>query len=188
MSSNKSTTELHRGLEERHITLMSLGAAIGVGLFLGSGKAIQLAGPGILLAYAFSGLVMFFIMRALGEMAIQKTGCRFIQQVCQRISGAAARFLDRMELLVSLDRDMYGGNNCCRCLYGVLVPGRPSLDLGTCRSCHHDHSEFPCCQSVWGTGVLVCPDQNCNHYLYDLYWPWNDCLRYREWRNRDRDP
>lgn len=64
--------ELQRGLEQRHITLMSLGAAIGVGLFLGSASAIKLAGPGILLGYAFSGLIMFFIMRALGEMAIQK--------------------------------------------------------------------------------------------------------------------
>jgi amino acid transporter, AAT family len=64
--------ELQRGLEQRHITLMSLGAAIGVGLFLGSASAIKLAGPGILLGYAFSGMIMFFIMRALGEMAIQK--------------------------------------------------------------------------------------------------------------------
>ncbi|MGG3560202.1 alanine permease AlaP [Neobacillus rhizosphaerae] len=72
MSNNTHGKELHRGLEERHITLMSLGAAIGVGLFLGSATAIKMAGPGILLGYAFSGLIMFFIMRALGEMAIQK--------------------------------------------------------------------------------------------------------------------
>ncbi|PLR96865.1 alanine permease AlaP [Bacillus sp. T33-2] len=72
MQKTNSGTQLHRGLEERHITLMSLGAAIGVGLFLGSASAIKLAGPGILLGYAFSGLIMFFIMRALGEMAIQK--------------------------------------------------------------------------------------------------------------------
>ncbi|MGJ7910199.1 alanine permease AlaP [Neobacillus sp. LXY-1] len=72
MSNGNNGKELHRGLEERHITLMSLGAAIGVGLFLGSATAIKLAGPGILLAYAFSGMIMFFIMRALGEMAIQK--------------------------------------------------------------------------------------------------------------------
>ncbi|MGJ7919483.1 amino acid permease [Neobacillus sp. LXY-4] len=64
--------QLHRGLEQRHITLMSLGAAIGVGLFLGSASAIKLAGPGIILGYAFAGMIMFFIMRALGEMAIQK--------------------------------------------------------------------------------------------------------------------
>ncbi|MGD6816403.1 amino acid permease [Metabacillus sp. 84] len=69
---NQQNNELKRGLEERHITLMSLGAAIGVGLFLGSAAAIELAGPGILLAYAFAGMIMFFIMRALGEMAIQK--------------------------------------------------------------------------------------------------------------------
>ncbi|AZB41018.1 amino acid permease [Bacillus sp. FJAT-42376] len=69
---NQQNNELKRGLEQRHITLMSLGAAIGVGLFLGSAAAIELAGPGILLAYAFAGMIMFFIMRALGEMAIQK--------------------------------------------------------------------------------------------------------------------
>ncbi|MGG3467270.1 alanine permease AlaP [Neobacillus pocheonensis] len=72
MSKNTHGKELHRGLEERHITLMSLGAAIGVGLFLGSASAIKMAGPGILIGYAFSGMIMFFIMRALGEMAIQK--------------------------------------------------------------------------------------------------------------------
>ncbi|MGG5252579.1 amino acid permease [Neobacillus sp. SM06] len=72
MRKNTPEKELHRGLEERHITLMSLGAAIGVGLFLGSATAIKMAGPGILLGYAFAGLIMFFIMRALGEMAIQK--------------------------------------------------------------------------------------------------------------------
>jgi amino acid transporter, AAT family len=72
MSNNTHGKELHRGLEERHIALMSLGACIGVGLFLGSATAIKMAGPGILVAYGFAGLIMFFIMRALGEMAIQK--------------------------------------------------------------------------------------------------------------------
>ncbi|EIT84396.1 amino acid permease-associated protein [Fictibacillus macauensis ZFHKF-1] len=66
----KQQEELQRGLESRHITLMSLGAAIGVGLFLGSGKAIDLAGPSILIGYAVAGAVMFLIMRSLGEMAI----------------------------------------------------------------------------------------------------------------------
>lgn len=69
-SVKQNDAQLQRGLEERHITLMSLGAAIGVGLFLGSASAIKLAGPGILLAYGIGGLIMFFIMRALGEMAI----------------------------------------------------------------------------------------------------------------------
>ncbi|MEK4487048.1 amino acid permease [Psychrobacillus sp. FSL H8-0484] len=62
--------QLQRGLEQRHITLMSLGAAIGVGLFLGSATAIQLAGPAILISYIVGGLAIFIIMRALGEMAV----------------------------------------------------------------------------------------------------------------------
>ncbi|MDF2566132.1 MAG: amino acid permease-associated region, partial [Massilibacillus sp.] len=33
--------ELHRGLKERHIQLIALGGAIGVGLFLGSAAAIR---------------------------------------------------------------------------------------------------------------------------------------------------
>ncbi|AFQ50649.1 amino acid permease [Burkholderia cepacia] len=62
--------QLHRGLEERHINLMALGATIGVGLFLGSATAIRTAGPAILLTYLLGGIAIFLIMRALGEMAI----------------------------------------------------------------------------------------------------------------------
>ncbi|MGZ2746704.1 amino acid permease [Burkholderia stagnalis] len=61
---------LHRGLEERHINLMALGTAIGVGLFLGSASAITTAGPAILASYALAGVAIFVIMRALGEMAV----------------------------------------------------------------------------------------------------------------------
>jgi AAT family amino acid transporter len=63
---------LNRGLKQRHITLMSLGSASGVGLFLGSASAIKLAGPSILIGYIIAGLAIFFIMRALGEMAIEQ--------------------------------------------------------------------------------------------------------------------
>ncbi|EKS9795327.1 MULTISPECIES: amino acid permease [Burkholderia] len=65
-----SGDDLHRGLEERHVSLMALGAAIGVGLFLGSATAIKLAGPAILISYVVCGLAIFVIMRALGEMAV----------------------------------------------------------------------------------------------------------------------
>jgi amino acid transporter, AAT family len=61
-----------RGLKDRHIQLIALGGAIGVGLFLGSAKAIQSTGPGILLAYAIGGLMIFFIARALGELLLYR--------------------------------------------------------------------------------------------------------------------
>src|SRR2546421_3870086 len=52
----------------RHIQLIAFGGTIGVGLFLGSAKAIHNAGPGLLLAYGLGGVAIFFIMRALGEL------------------------------------------------------------------------------------------------------------------------
>ena len=63
--------DLERGLEERHIQLMALGGAIGVGLFLGSASAIKTAGPSLLLAYAIGGFILFIIVRALGVMAVE---------------------------------------------------------------------------------------------------------------------
>ena len=59
--------DFHRGLKERHIQMIAIGGAIGVGLFLGSAKAIQQAGPSLVLAYAVAGVVIFLIMRALGD-------------------------------------------------------------------------------------------------------------------------
>lgn len=64
--------ELHRGLENRHIQLIALGGAIGVGLFLGSARAISKAGPALVVTYALAGLAVFFIMRALGELLLHR--------------------------------------------------------------------------------------------------------------------
>lgn len=67
---NALQEELHRGLEERHIQLIALGGAIGVGLFLGAGAAIKTAGPSLILVYFLAGIIMYYIMRALGEVTV----------------------------------------------------------------------------------------------------------------------
>ncbi|MEQ8199644.1 MAG: amino acid permease [Clostridiaceae bacterium] len=61
---------LSRGLKNRHVQLLAIGGAIGTGLFLGSGRSINLAGPSILFAYMITGVICFFIMRALGELLL----------------------------------------------------------------------------------------------------------------------
>lgn len=67
MSENQN---LSRGLKNRHVQLLAIGGAIGTGLFLGSGRSIHLAGPSILFAYMITGIICFFIMRALGELLL----------------------------------------------------------------------------------------------------------------------
>ncbi|MHA6481748.1 amino acid permease [Paenibacillus sp. strain BS8-2] len=62
--------QLVRGLKARHMTMIALGGSIGTGLFLASGGAIHTAGAGgALLAYAAIGLMVYFLMTSLGEMA-----------------------------------------------------------------------------------------------------------------------
>jgi lysine-specific permease len=61
---------LQRGLKARHLTMISIGGSIGTGLFLASGASISEAGPGgALLAYGLIGLMVYFLMTSLGEMA-----------------------------------------------------------------------------------------------------------------------
>jgi len=83
---------LHQGLQQRHIVLMSLGCAIGVGLFLGSSSAIELAGPGVIMAYAIGGFFMYFIMRALGEMAVHDPSAGSFSLYARNYLGPVAGF------------------------------------------------------------------------------------------------
>ncbi|MDN7245456.1 amino acid permease [Planococcus shenhongbingii] len=63
-----ANNEMKRGLEARHIQMIALGGTIGVGLFMGSASTIKWTGPSVMLAYAITGVFIFLIMRAMGEM------------------------------------------------------------------------------------------------------------------------
>lgn len=71
-SGTEASEGYQRGLGNRQIQMIAIGGAIGTGLFLGAGKAISKAGPSLILGYAIAGLVIFFIMRALGELLMYR--------------------------------------------------------------------------------------------------------------------
>jgi amino acid transporter, AAT family len=85
--------ELHRGLKERHIQMIAIGGAIGVGLFLGSASAIQKAGPSLLLSYVVAGVVIFLIMRALGELLLYRPVSGAFATYAEEFVGAWAGFV-----------------------------------------------------------------------------------------------
>ncbi len=62
--------ELRRDLKSRHLAMIAIGGSIGTGLFVASGATIAEAGPGgALLSYALIGLMVYFLMTSLGELA-----------------------------------------------------------------------------------------------------------------------
>jgi GABA permease len=67
-------TRLAHSLQPRHVAMISFGGIIGAGLFIGSSGAIHIGGPGVALTYGACGLLVFLIMRMLGEMAVANPG------------------------------------------------------------------------------------------------------------------
>lgn len=63
-------TKLKKQLSSRHITMLALGGAIGAGLFKGSGEAIGIAGPSVLIAFLIGGCVLFIVMNGLGKLVL----------------------------------------------------------------------------------------------------------------------
>lgn len=93
MSTLHHESQLKRELSSRHIQLIALGGSIGVGLFYGSSSTIQMAGPSVLLAYLIGGLVIFTIMRALGEMAVAEPVSGSFSTYANKYLGHFAGFL-----------------------------------------------------------------------------------------------
>ena len=61
---------LHRGLTQPQLTMIGIGGAIGTGLFYGSGFAVGMAGPGVIISYLIAAVTALIMMGALAEMAV----------------------------------------------------------------------------------------------------------------------
>ncbi|MBP7847304.1 MAG: amino acid permease [Burkholderiales bacterium] len=84
---------LQHNLKDRHIQMIAIGGAIGTGFFLGSASAIQMTGPSIALAYIVGGLIIYGVMRALGEMTVDYPSSGSFVEYAHRYLGAGAGFV-----------------------------------------------------------------------------------------------
>lgn len=81
------------GLSTRHLNFIALGSAIGTGLFYGSADAIKAAGPSVLLVYLLGGAVVYFLLRALGEMSVRHPVSGSFAEYTRAYLGGAAGYL-----------------------------------------------------------------------------------------------
>jgi len=84
--------ELHKGLSQRHLTMIAMGGVIGAGLFVGSGAVINDAGPAAFLSYALCGVLIVLVMRMLGEMAVANPSTGSFADYARRALGGWAGF------------------------------------------------------------------------------------------------
>lgn len=122
-----STTKgLHPGLTRRQISMMGLGGAIGAGLFVGSGQAIGIAGPAVLVSYLIAGTVVILVMAMLAEMVAARPSSgafsSFAQRAMGRSAGSAVGWLYWIQLVVVIAAEATGAA-------GIIegwVPGIPA--------------------------------------------------------------
>ena len=84
-TTSNTSGHLKRTLNSRHLNMIAIGGSIGTGLFVSSGATIAQSGPGgALLSFAIIGLMVYFLMTSLGELA-----------ACMPVSGSFATYASR---------------------------------------------------------------------------------------------
>jgi AAT family amino acid transporter len=86
---------LQRSLTARQLSMIAIGGAIGTGLFLGSGFAISLAGPGVLVSYLIGAVAALLLMGCLAEMTVTHPLTGSFGAYAEHYVGPLAGFLVR---------------------------------------------------------------------------------------------
>ena len=88
----QAETKLPEGLSNRHIMMISIGGVIGAGLFVGSSAAIAKAGPAVVVSYILTSILVFLVMRMLGEMAVMQPDTGSFSTYARKAIGPWAGF------------------------------------------------------------------------------------------------
>ncbi len=93
--SEPDATALHRRLTTGQLSMIAIGGAIGTGLFLGSGFAIGLAGPAVLISYLIGAVIALLLMGCLAEMTVTHPTSGAFGDLAEIYLGSLAGFLVR---------------------------------------------------------------------------------------------
>lgn len=121
-----TTRGLHPGLTRRQISMMGLGGAIGAGLFVGSGQAIGLAGPAVLVSYLVAGGIVVLVMAMLAEMVAARPSSgafsSYAQKAMGRSAGSAVGWMYWIQLIVVIAAEATGAAG----IVAAWTPGIPA--------------------------------------------------------------
>src|SRR2546425_3248104 len=116
---------LHRNLTSRQLSMISIGGAIGTGLFLGSAISVRLAGPGVILSYVAGAAIALTLMWALGEMAVAHPVAGsfgvYAEMYIHRWAGFVVRYTYWLCQVVAIGSEVVAAAIYC----GLWFPGIP---------------------------------------------------------------
>src|SRR5713226_9120145 len=116
---------LHRNLTARQLSMISIGGAIGTGLFLGSAISVRLAGPGVILSYVAGAAIALTLMWALGEMAVAHPVAGsfgvYAEMYIHRWAGFVVRYTYWLCQVVAIGSEVVAAAIYC----GLWFPGIP---------------------------------------------------------------
>ena len=121
---------LQRRLTSRQLTMIAIGSAIGVGLFLGSTVTIGLAGPGVIVTYVFGAAIALVMGYALAEMAVVHPLAGSFGVYAASLPVALVRLRRPRHLRLHPDPGDRRGGDGGRHLLRVLVSRRAAVGLG----------------------------------------------------------
>jgi AAT family amino acid transporter len=117
---------LHRRLTSWQLTMIAIGGAIGVGLFLGSAVTIQIAGPGVLISYIIGAIVAMIMGYALGEMASVHPVAGSFGMYAEKYVGPWAGFTVRLTYWFAQTVAIGAEVTAVGLYFGYWMPGVPS--------------------------------------------------------------
>jgi L-asparagine transporter-like permease len=125
-----------KGLGAWQLTMMALGTVIGGSFFLGSSIAIHAAGPSILIAFIFSGALVYFILFALSEMTVANSDSGSFRTFAAQAFGKGLGFVVGWVYWTGMVLAMSSEATAVSILVRTWIPGIPI--------------------AVWGSVVIIC--------------------------------
>jgi AAT family amino acid transporter len=109
---------LKRELSARQMAMVAVGGSIGTGLLLGSGAAIQVAGPAVIITYLLSSMVAWTVAMAMGEMSAVHPAAGSFGVYAELYLNAWAGFIARygywFAVVIAIGAELVASGTCMR--------------------------------------------------------------------------